>query len=263
MKEIKELSRAEAKARLAQPENDECAPRRDKKDGNESGLGETAKVRPEKGDGGECDDDAKTPVQRENANTGCTPVTVAEAPREGDKRAPERFFGEENAANDSESHASSANGNEKTQSRPAEPSRECEDLPRASIGDAGAPDATENERLRAELEGMRRRFAELERGYAELIELFPGADLSKMPDSFSEAVSNGVPPAAAYALELRRREVFLQKVASAAESASASSAGKLGGASDDVLSPAEVRAMSRDEVKRNYSRIMESMKRWN
>ena len=41
------------------------------------------------------------------------------------------------------------------------------------------------------------------------------------------------------------------------------SAGSLTGAADSLFSPAEVRAMSRAEVRANLDRIRESMRHWN
>lgn len=120
----------------------------------------------------------------------------------------------------------------------------------------------ENERLRAELETARAAADRLADGYAELGELFPGADLRAMPDSFREAVKNGVPPAAAYALEVRRREVERSRAEEAARLAHDASAGRIVGSAPSLYSPDEVRAMSPAEVRENYSLILDSMRRW-
>ena len=116
--------------------------------------------------------------------------------------------------------------------------------------------------LRGEVERLRGEAERIADGYAELIELFPSAELRSMPDSFKEAVKRGVPPAAAYALEMRRREVNAKRAAEARKNALATSFGKVDSASDTLYTPDEVRAMSREEVRENYGRIMESMRRW-
>lgn len=123
-------------------------------------------------------------------------------------------------------------------------------------------DLEEISRLRDELARERETFSRLAEGYEELSELYPGADLRSMPDSFRENVRRGVPPAAAYALEIRRREVDAARAAEAERLARENSAGGLRGADSSLLSPDEVRAMSRDEVRSNFSRILESMKSW-
>lgn len=127
-----------------------------------------------------------------------------------------------------------------------------------------AKDQTADEllNLRSEVERLRGEAERIADGYAELIELFPSAELRSMPDSFKEAVKRGVPPAAAYALEMRRREVNAKRAAEARKNAVATSFGKVDSASDTLYTPDEVRAMSRKEVRENYGRIMESMRRW-
>ena len=123
-------------------------------------------------------------------------------------------------------------------------------------------DSEEISRLRDELAREKETFSRLAEGYEELSELFPGADLRSMPDSFRENVRRGVPPAAAYALEMRRREVDADRAADAERIAREKSAGGLRGADSSLFSPDEVRAMSRDEVRSNFGRILESMKSW-
>ena len=123
-------------------------------------------------------------------------------------------------------------------------------------------DRDEISRLREELARERETFARLADGYDELSELYPGADLRSMPDSFRDNVRRGVPPAAAYALEMRRREVDAARAAEAERLARENSAGGLRGADSSLFSPDEVRAMSRDEVRNNFGRILESMKNW-
>lgn len=116
--------------------------------------------------------------------------------------------------------------------------------------------------LRSEVERLRAEAQRLAEGYAELMDLYPSAQLSSMPDSFKEAVRQGVPPAAAYALEMRRREVRAKRAESARKSAEKTSVGKISTVDDGLFTPDEVRGMSRREVRENYGRIMESMRRW-
>lgn len=116
--------------------------------------------------------------------------------------------------------------------------------------------------LRSEVERLRAEAQRLAEGYAELMDLYPSAQLSSMPDSFKEAVRQGVPPAAAYALEMRRREVRAKRAEAARKSAERTSVGKISTVDDGLFTPDEVRGMSRREVRENYGRIMESMRRW-
>lgn len=116
--------------------------------------------------------------------------------------------------------------------------------------------------LRSEVERLRAEAERLAEGYAELMDLYPSAQLSSMPDSFNEAVRQGVPPAAAYALEMRRREVRAKRAEAARRSAEKTSVGKISTVDDGLFTPDEVRGMSRREVRENYGRIMESMRRW-
>ena len=69
-------------------------------------------------------------------------------------------------------------------------------------------------------------------------------------------------------LESMRRELAetnsaRQRAAEDRASAAELSSGRLRGAADSLYSPAEVRAMSRGEVRANLDRIRESMRHWN
>ena len=76
------------------------------------------------------------------------------------------------------------------------------------------------------------------------------------------AIEKGIPPAAAYALELRRKEVRLARIKAADQRARELSAGKLDPAEDTLYSPDEVRAMPPAEVRKNIEKIRRSMKSW-
>ncbi len=120
----------------------------------------------------------------------------------------------------------------------------------------------EKEALRAELARYKARADEVVEGFTELCTLWPDADLAAMPDSFRESVLRGVPPAAAYALELRRREVAEKRAREAHARAKSLASGGAGASSERLLSPEGVRAMSPGEVRARYKLIEESMKHW-
>ena len=136
-----------------------------------------------------------------------------------------------------------------------------------AVEEAAAPD--ERKTLLSELEAMRLRLETAERtareisaGWREFTELYPEADISSLPDSFNAAIERGIPPAAAYALELRRKEVRLARIKAADKKARELSAGKLDPTDDTLYSPDEVRAMSPAEVRKNIEKIRRSMKSW-
>ncbi len=120
----------------------------------------------------------------------------------------------------------------------------------------------ELEDLRIKLEKAERVAREITEGWREFTELYPDADISTLPDSFNAALERGIPPAAAYALELRRREVEQLKIARADRKAREQSFGKIETAEDSLYSPAEVRAMKPAEVRKNIDKIRRSMKSW-
>ena len=118
--------------------------------------------------------------------------------------------------------------------------------------------------LRDELEAKRATFERMSAEIGEFSELFPSVSLSSIPDSVWQSVKGGVPLAASYALYEKRTAILLADAKQANEKNSALSTGPLGReVSSDFFSADEVRAMSRDEVRKNYKKIMESMKKWN
>ena len=120
----------------------------------------------------------------------------------------------------------------------------------------------ELEELRQRLEAAERTAREISAGWREFTELYPDADLASLPDSFNTALERGIPPAAAYALELRRREVRRVKIEEADRRARQMSSGRVNSAEDSLYSPAEVRAMPPAEVRKNIDKIRRSMKSW-
>ena len=128
---------------------------------------------------------------------------------------------------------------------------------------------TEESDLRAELDDLRTKLERAERtareitaGWREFTELYPDADISSLPDSFGAALERGIPPAAAYALELRHREVARSRMEQADRKARELSSGRINEAEDSLYSPAEVRAMKPAEVRKNIEKIRRSMKSW-
>lgn len=124
-------------------------------------------------------------------------------------------------------------------------------------------------KLEGELEHLREQLAQSEEkarrtaeGWRELCELFPDADISLMPESFERAIESGVPPAAAYALELRRQQRLTEQIEMANNRGRRNSAGRAGAVDDSLYSPDEVRAMTQSEVRANYEKIRLSMKSW-
>lgn len=116
--------------------------------------------------------------------------------------------------------------------------------------------------LRHRVEVAERTAREISAGWREFSELYPEADIASLPDSFNSAIERGIPPAAAYALELRRREVTKLRIEAADKRARELSAGKLEPTEDSLYSPDEVRAMSPSEVRKNMEKIRRSMKSW-
>ncbi len=136
-------------------------------------------------------------------------------------------------------------------------------------GDESERGESESDEVMRELELLRRRLAESEerekrsaRGWRELCELYPDCDLSLVSESFEKAVAEGVPPAAAYALEMRRREIGRARIENANRRGREMSTGKIGNVNDSLYSPDEVRAMTPSEVRENYQKIRLSMKSW-
>ena len=137
-----------------------------------------------------------------------------------------------------------------------------EELPEEVADDEKTALIAELEAMRSRLEVAERTAREISTGWREFTELYPDADISSLPDSFNSAIEKGIPPAAAYALELRRKEVRIARIKAADKKARELSAGKLDPADDTLYSPDEVRAMPPAEVRKNMEKIRRSMKSW-
>lgn len=98
----------------------------------------------------------------------------------------------------------------------------------------------------------------------EFYDVFPNADVRSLPDSVWESVRAGNSLAASYALYRQRVYQREQHAKEINRRNTESSSGRIGtDTAKEYFSPDEVRSMSRSEVKANYSKIIESMKKWN
>ena len=97
----------------------------------------------------------------------------------------------------------------------------------------------------------------------EFRRLYPSVAADDVPDEVWQDVQNGIPAEAAYALWERREAVRRETAAEANRRNADGGWGRAERAGEDFLSPDEVRAMTQTEVRRNYARIIESMKHWN
>lgn len=117
--------------------------------------------------------------------------------------------------------------------------------------------------LREELVAKRNAFERMTREINDFSELFPSTPLSTLPDSVWESVSAGVPLAAAFALYEKRSAAILADAERANAQNKATSTGSVGrSTTESFFSPSDVRAMSREEIRKNYSTILDSMKKW-
>lgn len=144
---------------------------------------------------------------------------------------------------------------------------DAEDLPSES------EDEGELERMRAELEELRGELARrdaLEEGNRRMMreceefgEYFPEVELSAVPDEVWESVKGGLPLAASYALYARREELQKLRADELNQRNRMMSAGSVSkGGEEKYYSPSEVKAMTREQVRSNYSEIVESMRHW-
>jgi hypothetical protein len=130
--------------------------------------------------------------------------------------------------------------------------------------DAGAELRAEILKLRAELDGIGSKRAEFISEIKEFASIFGADSVSKIPDEVWESTNSGVPLAAAYALYEKKEALRAQMADRVNQKNASMSAGAIKNATNpEFFSPSEVRAMSAKEGKRNYNRIIESMKKWN
>ena len=123
----------------------------------------------------------------------------------------------------------------------------------------------ENEisQLEGELERKREETDRKAREYSEFKELFPHVELSELSPEVLAMVGGGVPLCAAYALYEKRLSVKNEAVAAHNNATRQGGFGSVGqGTEEEFYTPDEVRAMTQSEVKRNYQKILRSMKNW-
>ena len=111
-------------------------------------------------------------------------------------------------------------------------------------------------RLRGELEEKKNSLERLGNEISEFSELFPDQPITSLPDSVWESVRSGAPLAAAYALYKKKNEIRLEKAGVINRKNGEMSTGALGrDTTENFYTPNEVRAMSRSEIRKNYSKI--------
>ena len=131
---------------------------------------------------------------------------------------------------------------------------------------------SELEQLRSELKHLREELAlrtsltnqenRATREYDEFCSLYPDVPVSSLSPAVWQDVEKGAPLAAAYALAEKRKAVSLRKAMESNTNNRTRSAGAVKNAETVEFSPAEVRAMTSQEVRANLSKIMRSMQKW-
>lgn len=140
-----------------------------------------------------------------------------------------------------------------------DPSTAAQDAPSERIGALEAELAT----VKAQLAERLSEDARVREEYNEFQRLYPEVRLQVLPDEVWEDISKKVPLAAAYALAERRHLMRRQNAERVNLQNEQRSAGSVKGSENSYYTPAEVRSMSQAEVRKNYSKIIESMKKWN
>ena len=94
--------------------------------------------------------------------------------------------------------------------------------------------------------------------------LFPDTAIDTLPDDVWEDVKKGNSLAASYAIYQRKMQLQAERINAINQKNASLSAGKAGtNTASEFYTPDEVRAMSQDQVRANYSKIIRSMKKWN
>lgn len=124
--------------------------------------------------------------------------------------------------------------------------------------------------LKAEIDRLRtlldQRDREQKRAMEEMAEfsrLFPTTSVAGIPPEVWQEVESGIPLSAAYALYEKRSRIDRLHAEEINRRNARLSAGSAGASTpNEYLTPEEVRAMSPSEVRENFKRIRESMKKW-
>jgi len=117
--------------------------------------------------------------------------------------------------------------------------------------------------LRQELAARDAFFTRLGNEYDEFKVLYPNVSPEMLSDSIWKDVRRGIPLAAAYALAEKRRQHDEAQAERFNRENRLRSPGAVSGVEQEYFTPAEVRAMSRHEVRENYQKIVQSMRKWN
>ena len=114
------------------------------------------------------------------------------------------------------------------------------------------------------LEDMKKHSERVLEEVNEFTSLFPEKSIDTLPDEVWEQVRRGSSLAASFALYEKKR-THMEELARGINRKNASLSAGLAGVdtSCEYFTQEQVRAMSRAEVKQNYEKIRESMKRWN
>lgn len=122
----------------------------------------------------------------------------------------------------------------------------------------------EIDRLRTELEESRAVNQRVADDISEFHRLFPNVELGTIPDEVRESVRAGVPLSASYALYEKRLASERERIEAINRQNASRSSGAAGkNTPKEYFSPEEVRSMSQSEVRENYKKIIDSMKKWN
>ena len=122
----------------------------------------------------------------------------------------------------------------------------------------------EVKRLTDELEARAAIADKIAAQIGEFSALFPEVPVETVPDEVWDSVKSGSSLAAAYAVYARKAYMSEQRASNVNKRNARNSPGVAGkGTASEYYTPDEVRAMSQKEVRANYSKILESMKKWN
>ena len=131
---------------------------------------------------------------------------------------------------------------------------------------------SELEQLRSELKQLREELAlrdarlqqeeRVTREVAEFCSLYPEVPISTLPTEIWQTVEKGNSLAAAYALAEKKKAISLKNATESNANNRARSSGAINSTENFEFSPAEVRAMTSEEVRANLPKIMRSMQKW-
>lgn len=123
---------------------------------------------------------------------------------------------------------------------------------------------SEIERLRTELEQSRAISQRISDDISEFHHLFPNVELGSLPDEVRDSVRAGIPLSASYALYEKKLDAERERIEAINRQNARRSSGAAGkNTQKEYFSPDEVRSMSQSEVRENYKKIIDSMKKWN